>query len=518
MTKLKLEEFEKRIRVRALRPEDYDAVVRLQLKCFPGMKPWQREQYDSQLRLFPEGQVCVEYRRRVVASSSSLIVDFDQYSAWHSWQQMSVNGYITNHDPEGDTLYGIEIMVHPSYRGMKLARRLYEYRQQLCRQRNLTRIIIGGRIPGYGEHAEQMSAREYADRVVAGRIFDPVLTPQLANGFALRGLIPGYFPADSASRGYATFLEWVNLEHAPATEQRLHTVSQVRICVVQYQMRRVEGFDDFARQCEFFVDVASGYKADFLLLPELFSLQLLSCVEAMPPAKAARRLAEFTSQYLDLFAGLAVKYNVNVIGGSHFTLENDVLQNVAYLFRRNGTIARQAKLHITPNERRWWGVSAGDTLDVIATDRGKIAILVCYDIEFPELARIAASKGAQILFVPFNTDERYGYLRVRYCAQARCVENQVYVAISGCIGNLPFVDNADIHYAQSGVYTPCDLQFPRDGIASECMPNIETVIVHDVDTALLRRYRQTGTTLNWKDRRTDLYQLTYREAGAPWEV
>jgi predicted amidohydrolase/ribosomal protein S18 acetylase RimI-like enzyme len=518
MPRLKLKDFEKRIRIRPLRSEDYDAVVQIQLKCFPGMDPWKREQFESQLRIFPEGQVCVEYRRRVVASSCSLIVDFDDYAAWHSWKEIADNGYITNHDPEGDTLYGIEIMVEPRYQGMKLARRLYGYRKQLCRDRNLARIIIGGRMPGYGDHAKRMGAREYVDQVAAGRIFDPVLTPQLANGFALKGLIPNYFPSDSASRGYATFLEWVNLEHVPATERRMQVVSRSRICVVQYQMRRVESFEEFAKQCEFFVDVSSDYKADFLLLPELFSLQLLSCLDPMPPAKAARQLAEYTPEYLHLFSRLAVQYNVNVIGGSHFTLEDDVLYNVAYLFRRDGSIARQRKLHITPNERRWWGVAPGDTLDVFHTDRGRIAILVCYDIEFPELARIAASKGAQILFVPFNTDERYGYLRVRYCAQARCIENHVYVAISGCVGNLPFVDNADIHYAQSGVYTPCDMPFPRDGVASECMPNIETVIVHDVDTALLRRSRQSGTTLNWKDRRTDLYRVAYEEAGTPREA
>jgi hypothetical protein len=80
------------------------------------------------------------------------------------------------------------------------------------------------------------------------------------------------------------------------------------------------------------------------------------------------------------------------------------------------------------------------------------------------------------------------------------------------------VDNADIHYAQSGVFTPCDLPFPRDGVASECSPNIETVIVHDVDTAVLRRHRQGGTTVNWKDRRTDLYRVRWTESGQEREA
>jgi predicted amidohydrolase len=113
--------------------------------------------------------------------------------------------------------------------------------------------------------------------------------------------------------------------------------------------------------------------------------------------------------------------------------------------------------------------------------------------------------------VPFNTDERSAYLRVRYCAQARCIENQIYVAIAGCTGNLPFVENADIHYAQSGILSPSDICFNRDGIAAECTPNVETVVVHDVDLELLRRYRAMGGVQNWGDRRSDLYQLQYRE-------
>jgi predicted amidohydrolase len=255
-----------------------------------------------------------------------------------------------------------------------------------------------------------------------------------------------------------------------------------------------------------------------VVVPELFSTQLLSLMGAMPPANAARELAKYTPRSLDLFSGLAVKYNVNIVGGTHFTLEEEHLRNVAFLFRRDGTIERQAKLHITPNERRWWGVTPGNRQHVFDTDRGRIAIIICYDIEFPELARIAAAKGARILFVPFNTDERYGYLRVRHCAVARCIENHVYAVIAGCVGNLPSVENADIHYAQSGVYTPCDLTFPRDGIASECSPNIETVIIHDVDLAVLRRHRQGGTTLNWKDRRKELYRLEYFEDGKSLEV
>jgi predicted amidohydrolase/ribosomal protein S18 acetylase RimI-like enzyme len=518
MTKVDLKEFERRIQVRRLAVEDYAAVAELQRRCFPGMKPWLPEQFESQIRTFPEGQVCVEYQGRLVASSSSLIVDFSQYSEWHNWKEIADSGYIRNHDPEGDTLYGIEIMVDPKYRGLKLARRLYEERKRIAREHNLARIMIGGRIPGYGKHAKGLSAREYVEKVMAKALVDPVLTAQLSNGFVLKQLIPDYFPSDSESRGWATHLEWPNLDHLSRTKQASRPPAKARICVVQYELRRVASFGDFARQCDYFTDVASDYKADFVLFPELLTAQLLSLVKAPRPGLAARKISEFTTRYLELFTGLAIKYNVNVVGGSHFTHEGDRLHNVSYLFRRDGTLAKQYKVHITPNERRWWGVAPGDSLEVFDTDRGKIAILIDYDVEFPELARVAADKGAQILFVPFDTDSRYGYMRVRSCAQARCVENHVYAAIAGCVGTLPLVENADIHYAQSGIFTPSDVQFSRDMVAAECSPNVETVIVHEVDLELVRRHREAGTVQNWNDRRTDLYELRYTEGGRPRTV
>ncbi len=509
MTRINLKKFEKNLVVRPLRAADFDEVVALQHACFPGMEPWSKEQFDSQLAIFPQGQIGVEYQGKLVASSSSLVLDFELYKDWHNFDEISDNGFIRNHRSDGTTLYGIEIMVHPGYRGLKLARRLYDARKQLAREMNLMRIVVGGRIPGYAQHAGEMSAREYIDKVTSRTLFDPILTTQVANGFVLKRLIPGYLTTDTASRGYAAFLEWANLDYVPKPSQRFVPVAPVRVCVIQYQMRMVANFQAFAEQCEYFVDVASDYKCDFILFPEILTSQLLSLIRAENPAVAVRQLSEFTHSYLELFSGLAVKYNVNVIGGSHFTVEDDDLFNIAYLFRRDGTLGKQYKLHITPAERHWWGVKGGNRVEVFDTDKGKIAIQVCYDIEFPELSRIAVERGAQMIFVPFSTDERYAYLRVRCCAQARCIENHVYVAIAGSVGNLPNVESLGIHYAQSGIFTPSDIPFKRDAIAAECTPNVETVVFEDLDLELLKRHRQSGSVLNWQDRRTDLYEVRY---------
>jgi len=503
-------EYEWSLVVRPMGIEDYEQLVELQELCFPGMKPWRREHVESHLERFPDGQIVVELDGRVVASSSSLVIDFDEYEEGHTWMDVAGDGYIRNHDPEGDTLYGIEIMVHPDFRGMKLARRLYDARKKLCRELNLRRIMIGGRLPGFQRFRDELTVREYVDRVVAKDVYDQVLTAQLANGFILKRVIRSYLSSDAESDGYATLLEWVNLDYEAKPRRRLLPSRPARICVVQYGMRHIAAFEDFAKQCEYFVDVGSGYKADFVVFPEIFTVQMLSFLPAPSPADAVRRLAELTPRYLDLFADLAVKYDVNIVGGSHFAFEDGRLSNVSYLFRRDGEIGKQLKLHTTPNERRWWGVQPGDSLEVFDTDKGKVAILICYDIEFPELARIATEKGARILFVPFCTDERQGYLRVRYCAQARCIENQVFVAIAGTVGNLPEVENMDIQYAQSAIFTPSDFPFSRDAVAAEGTPNVEMVVIHDVDLEKLERCRRVGTVQNWKDRRLDLYGVEWR--------
>jgi len=504
-----LSDFEQLLSVRALTVDDHEAVEALQLACFPGMAPWKLREWEALVSRFEEGQIGVFAEGEgLIASCSSLVVHAADIGAWHDWMSIADDGYIRNHDPDGDTLYGIEMQVSPKWRGYRLSRRLYAARKDLCRKLDLQRIMIGGRIPGYHLHQEKMTAREYVDAVMEKRLYDPVLTSQVSNGFVLKRLIKDYMPSDEDSAGYATELEWSNLDHQGRGHRpQLRSVHPVRVAAVQWQMRRVKSFDEFAQQVEFFVDTAGDYQADFLLFPELFTLELLSLVDGGRPGEAARQLAEFTPQYLELFADMAVKYAVNIIGGTQFELVGDQLFNTAFFFRRDGTLDKQHKIHVTPSEGRWWGVQGGDEVRLLDSDHGPIAINVCYDVEFPELARVQTDMGARMLFVPYNTSDRYGHQRVRVCAQARCVENHLYAITAGCVGNLPFVENADVHYAQSAVLTPSDIAFAPNGIAAETSANLETVLVHDLDLEAIRRHRANGTTHNWHDRRTDLYRV-----------
>lgn len=504
-----------RLFVRPLRPSDIEAVRELQRRCFAGIEPWTHEQMESQLAIFPEGQICIELDGVLVATSSSLIVGEEEFGAAHTLKEVSDGGFIRNHRHDGDTLYGIDIAVDPSQRGNHLSRRLYEARKALVRKLNLRAIMIAGRMPGYAKHAPTMSPDEYVRRVIQKDLKDTVVTAQMSQGFAIRDVLRDYLPSDAESVGNAVLMEWLNPEHHPAG---ITAPRRVRVAAVQYQMRPIKSFDEFAQQCQFFVETASEYRMDFVLFPELITNQLLSLVPAARPGLTARRLQELTPSYLDLFTKLAMKFNVNIIGGSHLTVEEDRLYNIAYLFRRDGSMEKQYKLHITPSEARWWGVSPGNEIQVFDTDCGKIAILICYDVEFPEISRIAAAKGANVLFVPFNTDIRSGYLRVRACSQARCIENGMYAVLAGPVGNLPFIDGADIHYGQACILTPSDIHFARDGIAEEATPNVETMVLHELDLDVLRRNRHTGAVRTWIDRRTDLYAVRWTEGGKARDI
>jgi predicted amidohydrolase/GNAT superfamily N-acetyltransferase len=498
------------IELRPLEMEDFPALRSLQERCFTGMEPTTKDQFESQLYQFQEGQIGIIYEGELVASSSSLILDLDEYSDAHSWNEIADEGYIRNHDPEGDTLYGIEVMVDPEHRQMKLGRRLYEARKELCARLNLKRILIGGRLPNYHEHADKMTVYEYIRSVMDKRIYDPVLTFQVQNGFVVKRVLKNYLEDDQESCGYATLMEWVNLEFRQAAQRRKVTSTPVRICCVQYKMRKIDSFDQFATQVEYFVDVASDYKSDFVLFPELLTTQLLSFVDEKRPGLAARELTRFTDHIIEFFRDQAIRYNVNIIGGSHFTMQDDRVYNVSYLFRRDGTVESQYKIHITPSERRWWGVQPGSEPKVFDTDRGRIGINICYDVEFPELTRFMVDKGAQIIFVPYCTDERHGFTRVRICSQARAIENQVYVAMAGTTGNIPSVGNMDIQYGQSAIFTPSDFPFSRDGIAAITDENAEMIVLADVDLEVLRRTRFNGTVTPLRDRRKDLYSTTFK--------
>lgn len=287
---------------------------------------------------------------------------------------------------------------------------------------------------------------------------------------------------------------------------------KVRVGCVQYQQCRISSYQEFEDKLRYFAEVIADYEGDFLVYPELFTLQLLSMASNKLPAdEAIDELTRYTPQIKATLLKLAEEYKVNIIGGSHPTrTDSGRIENICYVALRDGTLHEQPKIHATPSEARCWGIEGGDYLNVIQTDCGPIGINICYDSEFPELARHLIVQGAEILFVPFCTDDRHGYLRVRYSSQARAVENQMYVALAGNCGHLPGVTNMDIQYAQSAIFTPCDTPFARDGIAAIADSNVEMLVMADLDIEALRDARRNGTVQNLNDRRQDLYSVDWK--------
>jgi predicted amidohydrolase len=273
-------------------------------------------------------------------------------------------------------------------------------------------------------------------------------------------------------------------------------------------MRSYRSLEELLHQVEYFVESLSGYRSDFALFPEFFNAPLMSKYNHLSEPDAIRELAKYTEPIKNKMAELSIAYNINIISGSMPEVINNKLYNVGYLCKRDGSIERYEKIHVTPDEARVWGMQRGSEFKVFDTDCGKIGILICYDVEFPELSRILAKEGMDILFVPFLTDTQNGFSRVKLCAQARAVENECYVAIAGSVGNLPKVHNMDIQYAQSAVFTPSDFAFPSDGIKAQTTPNTEMILIADVDLLALRELHNFGSVKNLKDIRNDLYALT----------
>jgi predicted amidohydrolase/GNAT superfamily N-acetyltransferase len=502
-----------KLELRHLKLEDYEDLESAMMGAYQTSQlgVWDRKHIRKLLSIFPEGQLGVFANGKLVAAALSIIVDYQNLGHNHTYRQATGSYTFSTHDPQGDVLYGIEMFVHPDHRGLRLGRRLYDARKELCENLNLKSIIAGGRLPGYKDYASHITPKEYLERVAIKELFDPVLTFQLSNGFVVKRILKNYLEGDVESREFATLLEWNNIYYEE--NQRLINVPKqtVRLGLVQWQMRLFPSFDALVDQMEFFIDAISDYRSDFVLFPELFNAPLMADYNHLGEAEAIRKLAHYTEPLRNKFVEFALSYNINIVTGSMPYLdEQGKLTNIAYLCRRDGTWDSYSKIHITPSEREAWGMSGGNTLKVFDTDCGKVGIVICYDVEFPEVPRMLAEQGMQLLFVPFLTDTQNGYMRVRSCAKARAIENECYVAIAGSVGNLPRVNNMDIQYAQSAVFTPSDFPFPVNQVKAETTPNTEMTLIVDVDLNLLKELHTHGSVRTLKDRRKDLYEIVWK--------
>ena len=501
------------LKIAEIKKKDYPQLKTLMDRVYVSLGgAWSKTTINTLIDSFPEGQIALFDHDKLIGMVLTMRVNYQRFSNPHTYDDLLGQREIIKDDPEGDALYGIDALIDPDYRGYRLGRRLYDARKELCRQMNFRAILAGGRIPKYHNYLD-MTPGEYIDAVENREIYDPTLSFQLSNGFIVKRILTGYLPDDKQSKGFATLLEWANIYYEPQDYKPNARKTDVRIGGIQWQMREVESPEELLQQVEFFVDIMADYNADFACLPEFFNAPLMGLCESTDQNIAIRFLADYTEWFKNEISNLAVSYNVNVITGSMplFDKEAEVLYNVSYLCRRDGTVEEQRKIHITPHERSAWVIEGGNKVQVFDTDAGRIGILICYDVEFPELARLLALEDMDILFVPFWTDTKNGYLRVRHCAQARAIENECYVMICGSVGNLPQVESLDIQYAQSSVFSPSDFAFPHDAIMAETTPNTEMVFFSDLDLDKLIHVRNEGSVNNLKDRRDDIFTLKWKK-------
>lgn len=381
--------------IRPMILEDIPAVIELQKRSFQGgMSVWSADQLTNHLAIFPEGQlVAVDSTNKILASASSIIIDWDDYAASAQWATITGHGTFNTHNPLGKTLYGADLSVDPLARRKGIGSLLYQARKKMVKDRDLKRFLTGGRIPGYALVSKEISPKQYVAEVIQGKRKDPTLNFQLKNGFVVLDIVQDYLP-DGESLDYATLLEWLNPEyimHMSLLSEEENQIPieisnleepikyprtrRVRIAAMQYLLRPISCFEDFATQVEFFVHSAKDYDSHFVVFPELFTMQLLSYMNEPGAARAVRLLAQQTPEYEKLFKRLATENNLYIIAGTHPVIQQGELFNAAHLFTPNGLIFRQKKVHLTPVEKISYQMSRGMVFMFIIPSMAKLGFL-----------------------------------------------------------------------------------------------------------------------------------------------
>ncbi|MDN7242608.1 GNAT family N-acetyltransferase [Planococcus sp. N028] len=200
-------------KVRNYGEQDFQALIEVQKESFPPPFSsdlwWRKEQLISHIEHYPEGAFCVEVNNEIVGSMTALLINFDPLYPKHTWKEATGNGYINNHNPEGKTLYIVDIGIKPAFRQLDLGKLLMQSAYERVVHDKLDRVLGGGRMPGYDRHSDQLSPKQYIDKVLAGELRDPVITFLMRCGRMPVCLIADYLE-DEESHNYGLLMEWKN--------------------------------------------------------------------------------------------------------------------------------------------------------------------------------------------------------------------------------------------------------------------------------------------------------------------
>ncbi len=205
--------------IRQTTPEDFNQIIEMGRLIYSDLGTWSMKHLESHQHIFPQGQLVAvdQDTGKLVGSSASLIVLWDDYDLRDSWHDFTDHGMFTNHDTQGHTLYGADVMVHPHQQGRGIGKIIYKARRDLTRRLELRRIRAGARLRNYGKFKDQMSPEDYVLRIICGEIGDPTLSFQIKQGFRVLGVVRDYLHHDEESCGHAAVIEWVN--HQAATRK-----------------------------------------------------------------------------------------------------------------------------------------------------------------------------------------------------------------------------------------------------------------------------------------------------------
>lgn len=198
--------------IRQTQPGDFEHIIEMGRLIYSDYGTWSIKQLESHQQIFPQGQLVAveEDTGELVGSSSSLIVLWDDYHIQDTWKDFTDNGMFTNHDTEGRTLYGADVMVHPHVQGRGIGKIMYKARRELTRSLGLRRIRAGARLRNYGKYQNEMTPEEYVRKIINGDLGDPTLSFQVKQGFRIIGVVRDYLHCDEESCGHAAVIEWVN--------------------------------------------------------------------------------------------------------------------------------------------------------------------------------------------------------------------------------------------------------------------------------------------------------------------
>ncbi len=275
-------------------------------------------------------------------------------------------------------------------------------------------------------------------------------------------------------------------------------MTKVKVSAVQFKFKPINSFEDFASNVKDLVNQAKG--SDFVVFPELFTLEL----QYLIPNNKVSNIIQFTEEYIKLFEQLSQERNQYIIAGSHYTVVKGKTYNTGHIFCPDGQLKTHSKTHLMPIEVKSH-FTHGTTLEILETEKVKIGLAICYEMEFPEVARTLTLKGAEIIFTPSYTIGEYGFWRVRHCCQARAIENQIYV-VHSCLVGTPIVEMLT-GWGRSSILSPCEAPWTPNGVIVEAKENEEMVITGELDLKLLERKRKRGMATTLKDRRPEIYEI-----------